>query len=74
VLLGVLFAGEHMSWLQILGLGVILASVLLINLSKYRQRKAVAGEVNTEKAEKISCYRHRESGCLCRLRRQFPGL
>jgi drug/metabolite transporter (DMT)-like permease len=48
VLLGVLFAGEHMSWLQVLGLTVILASVLLINLSKYRQRKAVADEIIAE--------------------------
>lgn len=52
VLLGVLFAGEHMSWLQILGLGVILVSVLLINVSKYRQRKSVAAEVNTGKTER----------------------
>jgi len=36
VLLGSLFAGERMSWLQLTGLAVILASVLLINLSKYR--------------------------------------
>lgn len=36
VLLGVLFAGEHLSFIQLLGLMVILASVLLINLAKYR--------------------------------------
>lgn len=36
VLLGVVFAGEQLSWLQLLGLMVILASVLLINLAKYR--------------------------------------
>lgn len=51
VLLGVVFAGEHMSWLQIAGLGVILISVLLINLSKYRQSKPAAGSshpVNSE--------------------------
>jgi drug/metabolite transporter (DMT)-like permease len=36
VLLGVLFADEHLSLLQLLGLMVILASVLLINLAKYR--------------------------------------
>jgi len=36
VLLGSLFAGERMSWLQLSGLAVILVSVLLINLSKYR--------------------------------------
>ncbi|TSD63026.1 EamA family transporter [Inquilinus sp. KBS0705] len=37
VLLGVLFAHEHISWLQITGLFIILLSVLLINLAKYRQ-------------------------------------
>jgi drug/metabolite transporter (DMT)-like permease len=36
VLLGVIFAGEHLSFLQLLGLMVILGSVLLINLAKYR--------------------------------------
>ena len=36
VLLGVIFAGERLSWLQVVGLMVILASVLLINLAKYR--------------------------------------
>jgi drug/metabolite transporter (DMT)-like permease len=36
VLLGTLFAGEHMSALQLLGLAIILTSVLLINLAKYR--------------------------------------
>ena len=35
VLLGVLFAGEHVSGLQIAGLVIILFSVLLVNLSKY---------------------------------------
>jgi drug/metabolite transporter (DMT)-like permease len=40
VLLGVLFAGEHMTAWQVAGLGVILVSVLLINLSKYRERKS----------------------------------
>jgi drug/metabolite transporter (DMT)-like permease len=39
VLLGVLFANEHMSLVQIAGLAVILASVLLINLAKYRKEK-----------------------------------
>jgi drug/metabolite transporter (DMT)-like permease len=39
VLLGVFFAGEHMSFLQMNGLFVILVSVLLINLSKYRNEK-----------------------------------
>jgi drug/metabolite transporter (DMT)-like permease len=36
VLLGVFLAGEHLSLLQICGLLVILISVLLINLAKYR--------------------------------------
>lgn len=39
VLLGVLFAGESMSLLQIAGLAVILTSVLLINLAKYRKQQ-----------------------------------
>ncbi|HRH50552.1 MAG TPA: EamA family transporter [Panacibacter sp.] len=39
VLLGVLFAGEHMSLLQVIGLAVILTSVLLINLAKYRKEQ-----------------------------------
>lgn len=36
VLLGVFFAGEHMSLIQVSGLVVVLVSVLLINLTKYR--------------------------------------
>jgi len=36
VLLGVIFADERLTGLQFLGLAVILASVLLINLAKYR--------------------------------------
>jgi drug/metabolite transporter (DMT)-like permease len=42
VLLGVFFAGEHMSLLQVSGLVVILTSVLLINLSKYRNERRSA--------------------------------
>ncbi|WP_207532047.1 EamA family transporter [Desertivirga arenae] len=41
VLLGVFFADETITFLQVLGLGVILASVLMINLAKYR-KQAVA--------------------------------
>jgi drug/metabolite transporter (DMT)-like permease len=41
VLLGVFFAGENMSPIQLLGLAVILVSVLLINLAKYRASAAV---------------------------------
>lgn len=37
VLLGVIFAQEQISWLQIGGLVIILLSVLLINLAKYRK-------------------------------------
>jgi drug/metabolite transporter (DMT)-like permease len=39
VLLGVVFAGEHMSLIQISGLVVILTSVLLINLARYRNER-----------------------------------
>lgn len=39
VLLGVFFAGEHMTLLQVSGLVVILVSVALINLAKYRKEK-----------------------------------
>lgn len=39
VVLGVLFAGEKMSAMQIAGLVIILVSVLLINLHKYRKEK-----------------------------------
>ncbi|HEY4194980.1 MAG TPA: EamA family transporter, partial [Mucilaginibacter sp.] len=39
VILGILFAHEHVSLTQIGGLIIILASVLLINLSKYRKEK-----------------------------------
>lgn len=38
VLLGVFFASEKISALQITGLGVILAGVLLVNLARYRKR------------------------------------
>ncbi len=41
VLLGVFFASEKISFLQILGLAIILGSVLLINLAKYRADKKV---------------------------------
>lgn len=40
VVLGVLFARERISLMQISGLVIILGSVLLINLSKYRKEKA----------------------------------
>jgi drug/metabolite transporter (DMT)-like permease len=40
VLLGILFANEHVSALQLTGLVVILFSVLLVNISKYSSAKA----------------------------------
>jgi len=40
VILGMLFASEHISLIQIAGLVVILGSVLLINLNKYRTNKS----------------------------------
>jgi hypothetical protein len=49
VLLGVFFADENMSPIQLLGLAIILVSVLLINLAKYRvgaAARASAGEVS----------------------------
>jgi drug/metabolite transporter (DMT)-like permease len=46
VLLGVFFAGESISRIQILGLIVILGSVLLINLNKYmKSSKALSASV-----------------------------
>ena len=42
VLLGVFIAGEKMTLLQVTGLTVILASVLLINLARYRQTTKTA--------------------------------
>lgn len=40
VLLGVFFANEHISLLQILGLIIILFSVLMINIVKYRNNRS----------------------------------
>ncbi|MBW4889461.1 EamA family transporter [Mucilaginibacter sp. HMF5004] len=42
VLLGIFFAHENITLMQIAGLGVILGSVLLINLAKYRTTKLKA--------------------------------
>jgi drug/metabolite transporter (DMT)-like permease len=50
VILGVLFAHEGVTLLQVGGLVIILGSVLLINLSKYRKEK----QVKPELAESIS--------------------
>jgi len=43
LLLSICFTSEKVSWIQILGLVVILCSVLLINLVKYRKDKIPAG-------------------------------
>ncbi len=51
VLLGVFFAGEKMSFLQTLGLGIILTSVLLINFNKYRIGKKALAEQKPPKEE-----------------------
>ncbi len=45
VLLGVFLAEEQMTLLQIVGLGVILVSVLLINIAKYRKESSPAKEL-----------------------------
>lgn len=44
VILGISFGGEHISIIQIIGLFIILGSVLLINLSKYRKSQQVKTE------------------------------
>jgi len=51
VLLGVFFAGEYMSFLQLVGLAVILTSVLLINLAKARKEKQQLVNKTTLKAK-----------------------
>jgi drug/metabolite transporter (DMT)-like permease len=48
VLLGVFFAGEHVSTLQLFGLLVILLSVLLVNLTKYSVKKPRTGHKDNE--------------------------
>lgn len=47
VLLGVLFAGEHMGMTQLSGLAIILTSVLLINLAKHRKEQKMAHNKET---------------------------
>lgn len=49
VLLGVFFAGEKMSLLQIIGLAIILGSVLLINLAKYRLQQKEHKQIKLKK-------------------------
>jgi len=52
VLLGVLFVGESLSAMQISGLVIILLSVLLVNLNKYRKPKT---EQVITPSTKLSC-------------------
>lgn len=47
VLLGVFFAGEHMSWMQLAGLAIILTSVLLINLAKHKKEREARNAENS---------------------------
>ena len=47
VLLGVFFANENITVLQVLGLVIILVSVLMINLAKYRKDKAKMYDVRS---------------------------
>ena len=47
VLLGVLFANENITWIQITGLAIILVSVLIINMAKARK------EVKEEPVQKV---------------------
>ena len=51
VILGIFFAGESISLIQIAGLTIILGSVLLINLSKYRKKHVVKHVVHGNKPE-----------------------
>jgi len=52
VLLGVFVGGEKMSLLQVAGLVIILTSVLLINLTKYRQTQGI--QLKFQKKERVA--------------------
>jgi drug/metabolite transporter (DMT)-like permease len=54
VLLGVLFIGESLTILQVTGLVIILASVLLVNLNKYRRPKPVTVAPSAKLACEVS--------------------
>jgi drug/metabolite transporter (DMT)-like permease len=54
VLLGMYFGNEHLSWLQMTGLVVILSSVLLINLAKYRYANTRQTNIRVQQ-NKLSC-------------------
>jgi drug/metabolite transporter (DMT)-like permease len=57
VILGMFFAGEHISIFQLTGLIIILGSVLLINLSKYRKGKAEIGSENKKEPVSVGSLR-----------------
>jgi drug/metabolite transporter (DMT)-like permease len=52
ILLGAFIAGEKITLLQLVGLTVILTSVLLINLAKYRKEKKFPVEANPNEEKK----------------------
>jgi drug/metabolite transporter (DMT)-like permease len=52
ILLGAFIAGEKITWIQLVGLAVILTSVLLINLAKYRKEKKFSVEAKPEEEKK----------------------
>jgi drug/metabolite transporter (DMT)-like permease len=49
VLLGVFFAGEKLNLFQITGLAIVLISVLLINISKYRREQKAQTNTSEKK-------------------------
>ncbi|WP_052273315.1 EamA family transporter [Flavihumibacter solisilvae] len=65
VLLGTMLAGEKMTVLQLTGLAIILTSVLLINLSKYRKQSLNINERKTvvSKSNRITTAIEEEAVC-----------
>lgn len=53
VLLGVFLANENISFLQVLGLAIILASVLIINIAKHRADHKEHHHVDSAKPEQV---------------------
>jgi drug/metabolite transporter (DMT)-like permease len=64
VLLGILFANENISWIQITGLAIILGSVLLINMAKKKMNQSkvpTAIKIPQQLDEKLSINRLEEA-------------
>jgi drug/metabolite transporter (DMT)-like permease len=61
VLLGIFLANEHISGLQILGLVIILGSVLLINLAKYRKEHSAKQENTNPQSSQIKVHKQQTS-------------